>query len=108
MSQPDYAKYMNHSGQVWQRIEVLPRLLAEGWRRDLSADGVVSALLTPSGWAFSAPIYEIVAGIYLGDVGLYVPQVQYAEALDVLGIDDLTGDPEASSHDEVSNANSQE
>lgn len=88
MSAAPYADVVERLGHRWRRVDTLPRLLAEGWRRDLSDGGVVSALLTPAGWSVSAPVYEIIAGAYLGDVGLYVPEVQYAEALDVLGIED--------------------
>lgn len=88
MTAASYDDTVERLGHRWRRIDTLPRLLAEGWRRDLAEGGVVSALLTPAGWSVAAPVYEIIAGSYLGDVGLYVPEVQYAEALAVLGIEE--------------------
>ncbi|WP_261664465.1 hypothetical protein [Deinococcus sp. Marseille-Q6407] len=88
MTAPHYGDTAEHLGHRWRRVDTLPRLLAEGWRRDLAEGGVVSALLTPAGWSVAAPVYEIIAGNYLGDVGLYVPEVQYAEALELLGFEE--------------------
>ncbi|GHF92730.1 hypothetical protein GCM10017783_00680 [Deinococcus piscis] len=88
MTAAPYGDVVERLGHRWRRVDTLPRLLAEGWRRDLADGGVISALLTPAGWSVAAPVYEIIAGTYLGDVGLYVPEVQYAEALAVLGIED--------------------
>lgn len=88
MTAASYDDTVERLGHRWRRIDTLPRLLAEGWRCDLAEGGVVSALLTPAGWSVAAPVYEIIAGSYLGDVGLYVPEVQYAEALAVLGIEE--------------------
>ena len=79
-------------GQPWQHLATLPRLLAEGWRRELEMDGIVSALLTPTGWSFAAPISELIGGHYLGDVGLYVPAAQHEQATQLLGLDQSGGE----------------
>jgi hypothetical protein len=70
---------------VWVRLDTLPRLLAEGWRRTLSDGGVVSVIRTPFQWAMVSPVIEIETGGYQGDVGLYVPEVMLEEALYLLG-----------------------
>ncbi|MFC6617935.1 hypothetical protein [Deinococcus radiophilus] len=84
----EYGDTVTHLGYSWRRVDTLPRLLAEGWRRELTDGCIASALLTPDGWSVAAPVYEVIAGSYLGDVGLYVPEVQYAEALELLGIEE--------------------
>lgn len=82
-----------YQGDPWVRLDTLPRLLAEGWRRTLSAGGVVSVVRTPFQWSMGSPVIEIETGGYLGDVGLYVPEVQLPEALSLLGLEsDLDGE----------------
>ncbi len=71
-------------GDPWVRVAEFPRLVAESYRRLLTARGVVSAIRTPFQWVFVSPVIEIETGGYLGDVGLYVPRVQREEALRVL------------------------
>ena len=78
---------MLYQGDPWVRLETLPRLLAEGWRRTLAQGGVVSVIRTPFQWVMASPVIEIETGGYLGDVGLYVPLVQWDEALALLGED---------------------
>ncbi|MBZ9713447.1 hypothetical protein [Deinococcus multiflagellatus] len=77
-----------YQGDPWVRLDTLPRLLAEGWRRTLSAGGVVSVVRTPFQWSMGSPVIEIETGGYMGDVGLYVPEVQLPEALVLLGLND--------------------
>lgn len=74
-----------YQGDIWVRLDTLPRLLAEGWRQTLREGGVVSVLRTPFQWVMATPVIEIETGGYMGDVGLYVPQVQWQEALDIIG-----------------------
>ncbi|GAA5513604.1 hypothetical protein Dcar01_02347 [Deinococcus carri] len=93
MSRAQYEDQVLYQGDVWVRLDTLPRLLAEGWRRTLSAGGVVSVVRTPFQWAMGSPVIEIETGGYMGDVGLYVPQVQLPEALALLGAE---GEPEQS------------
>lgn len=76
-----------YQGDPWVRLDTLPRLLAEGWRRTLAQGGVVTVIRTPFMWAMASPVIEIETGGYLGDVGLYVPEVQLPEALHLLGLD---------------------
>ncbi|WP_135228835.1 hypothetical protein [Deinococcus fonticola] len=73
-----------YQGDIWVRIDTLPRLLAEGWRRTLREGGVVSVVRTPFQWVMASPVIEIETGGYLGDVGLYVPEVQLEEAVAIL------------------------
>lgn len=83
-----------YQGDPWVRLDTLPRLLAEGWRRTLAEGGVVSVIRTPFQWVMASPVIEIETGGYMGDVGLYVPEVQLREALVLLGEDpDGTPDP---------------
>ena len=84
MSGAAFEERVLYQGDPWVRIDTLPRLLAEGWRRTLSAGGVVSVIRTPFQWVMASPVIEIEMGGYLGDVGLYVPEVQLAEALALL------------------------
>jgi hypothetical protein len=93
MSDPRYDDRVRHQGDIWVRLDTLPRLLAEGWRRTLSAGGVVSVVRTPFQWAMGSPVIEIETGGYMGDVGLYVPEVQLEEALALLSADDESGAP---------------
>ncbi|WP_027459798.1 hypothetical protein [Deinococcus murrayi] len=81
MSRPQYEDRVRYQGDTWVRLETLPRLLAEGWRRTLAAGGVVTVIRTPFQWAMASPVIEIETGGYMGDVGLYVPEVQLREAL---------------------------
>jgi hypothetical protein len=74
-----------YQGDIWTRLDTLPRFIAEGWRYTLSSGGIVSAICTPFQWLMSGSVIEIQAGGYMGDVGLYVPKVQLAEALELLG-----------------------
>ncbi|NTY01048.1 hypothetical protein [Deinococcus sp. JMULE3] len=80
-----------YQGDPWVRVETLPRLLAEGWRRTLTEGGVVSVVRTPFQWSMGSPVIEIETGGYMGDVGLYVPEVQLPEALALLGFEDEDG-----------------
>lgn len=93
MSRAQYEDQVLYQGDVWVRLDTLPRLLAEGWRRTLSAGGVVSVVRTPFQWAMGSPVIEIETGGYMGDVGLYVPQVQLPEALALLGAEDEPEQP---------------
>ena len=74
---PDRAMYQ---GDVWVRLDTLPRLIAESLRRTLSTHGIVSVIRTPFQWVMASPVIEIETGGYMGDVGLYVPEVQQREA----------------------------
>ncbi len=69
-----------YQGDPWVRLDTLPRLIAESVRRTLSAHGIVSVVRTPFQWVMASPVIEIETGGYMGDVGLYVPQVQHREA----------------------------
>ncbi|MEW6421258.1 MAG: hypothetical protein AB1511_05985 [Deinococcota bacterium] len=84
MSRAHYEDRVLYQGDVWVRLDTLPRLLAEGWRRTLAEGGVVSVVRTPFQWAMGSPVIEIETGGYMGDVGLYVPEVQLGEALALL------------------------
>ncbi|WP_237427132.1 hypothetical protein [Deinococcus xianganensis] len=77
-----------YQGDPWVRVDTLPRLLAEGWRRTLLEVGVVSVVRTPFQWSMGSQAIEIETGGYMGDVGLYVPEVQLPEALALLGFDE--------------------
>lgn len=88
MSGAHYEDRVMYQGDVWVRLATLPRLLAAGWRRVLSEGGVVIVVRTPFQWAMASPVIEIETGGYLGDVGLYVPEVQLREALFLLGEED--------------------
>lgn len=69
-----------YQGDYWRRLDTLPRLIAESLRRMLAEQGIVSVVRTPFQWVMASPVIEIETGGYLGDVGLYVPEVQYAAA----------------------------
>lgn len=84
MTQAQFDDRVMYQGDLWVRIETLPRLLAEGWRRTLREGGVVSVIRTPFQWVMASPVIEIETGGYLGDVGLYVPEVQLQEAIAIL------------------------
>lgn len=92
MSRPSFDDRVLYQGDVWVRLDTLPRLLAEGWRRTLAEGGVVSVLRTPFQWVMASPVIEIESGGYMGDVALYVPEVQWEEANAI-----LDGDPDESS-----------
>ncbi|MDB5044277.1 MAG: hypothetical protein JWQ08_327 [Deinococcus sp.] len=94
MTASTYEDRVLYQGDVWVRLDTLPRLLAEGWRRTLSDGGVVSVIRTPFQWAMVSPVIEIETGGYLGDVGLYVPEVMLEEALYLLGADGEDGGQE--------------
>jgi hypothetical protein len=94
MTAATYEDRVLYQGDVWVRLDTLPRLLAEGWRRTLSDGGVVSVIRTPFQWAMVSPVIEIETGGYLGDVGLYVPEVMLEEALYLLGADGEDGGQE--------------
>ncbi len=74
------ADRVRYQGDVWVRLDTLPRLIAESVRRTLSDYGIVSVVRTPFQWVMASPVIEIETGGYMGDVGLYVPEVQEAEA----------------------------
>ncbi len=94
MTAASYEDRVMYQGDVWVRLDTLPRLLAEGWRRTLSDGGVVSVIRTPFQWAMVSPVIEIETGGYLGDVGLYVPEVMLEEALHLLGAGEEEGETE--------------
>ncbi|THF86568.1 hypothetical protein E7T09_10705 [Deinococcus sp. KSM4-11] len=94
MTRAVYEDRVLYQGDIWVRVDTLPRLLAEGWRRSLSGGGVVSVVRTPFQWAMGSPVIEIETGGYMGDVGLYVPEVQLDEALALLGLDAPPGEPD--------------
>ncbi|RJF72372.1 hypothetical protein D3875_13250 [Deinococcus cavernae] len=84
MKEASFDDRVMYQGDIWVRIDTLPRLLAEGWRRTLREGGVVSVVRTPFQWVMASPVIEIETGGYLGDVGLYVPEVQLEEAVAIL------------------------
>ncbi|SEJ37259.1 hypothetical protein SAMN04488058_10714 [Deinococcus reticulitermitis] len=84
-SERRFADRATYQGDPWVRLDTLPRIMAEGWRRTLAEGGVVSVIRTPFQWVMASPVIEIETGGYQGDVGLYVPLVQWDEALRVLG-----------------------
>lgn len=92
MTAASYEDRVMYQGDVWVRLDTLPRLLAEGWRRTLSDGGVVSVIRTPFQWAMVSPVIEIETGGYQGDVGLYVPEVMLEEALELLGANSEDGE----------------
>ncbi|THF70140.1 hypothetical protein E7T06_08800 [Deinococcus sp. Arct2-2] len=92
MTAASYEDRVMYQGDVWVRLDTLPRLLAEGWRRTLSDGGVVSVIRTPFQWAMVSPVIEIETGGYMGDVGLYVPEVMLEEALELLGANSEDGE----------------
>lgn len=72
-------------GNVWRYLESQPRAIAESFRRMLEAEGIPSALRTPFGWVLGGNVIETEAGIYQGDVLLYVPEVCFESAKELLG-----------------------
>jgi hypothetical protein len=89
MTEPSYAHVVTYQGDPWVLLLTMPRIVAESYRRLLLDQGVVTVIRTPFQWVMSSPVIEIETGGYMGEVGLYVPQVQEREALRV-----LEGDPE--------------
>ncbi|MFC4454648.1 hypothetical protein [Deinococcus sonorensis] len=91
---PRYDHQVRYQGDVWVQLAEMPRLVAESYRRLLSERGVVSVIRTPFQWVMSTPVIEIETGGYMGDVALYVPQVQEAEAVQILE-GDTSAEPDA-------------
>jgi hypothetical protein len=73
-------------GEVWVRVATLPRMIAESWRVLLTGRGIPSALKTPWQWVTTTNVIELEAGVYQGNVGLFVPETQRTEALEELGL----------------------
>ena len=61
------------------------RAIAESFCRMLEAEGIPSVLRTPFGWVMGNNVIEVEAGIYQGDVMLYVPEVCFEAAQELLG-----------------------
>jgi len=81
---PEFDEVVTYQGDPWVLLVTMPRIVAESYRRLLGDHGVVTVIRTPFQWVMSSPVIEIETGGYMGDVGLYVPQVQEAEAQRVL------------------------
>ena len=81
MADPVYGTLVTYQGDPWVLLFTMPRIVAESYRRLLAERGVVTVIRTPFQWVMSSPVIEIETGGYMGDVGLYVPQVQEQEAL---------------------------
>ncbi|WP_407569830.1 hypothetical protein [Deinococcus altitudinis] len=81
MTEPAYGQVVTYQGDPWVLLFTMPRIVAESYRRLLAEKGVVTVIRTPFQWVMSSPVIEIETGGYMGDVGLYVPQVQEREAL---------------------------
>jgi len=77
---------VQYQGDPWVLLMTMPRIVAESYRRLLAESGVVTVIRTPFQWVMSSPVIEIETGGYMGDVGLYVPQVQAQEASDILEV----------------------
>ena len=75
-----FEKAVQYQGDPWVLLMTMPRIVAESYRRLLAESGVVTVIRTPFQWVMSSPVIEIETGGYMGDVGLYVPQVQEQEA----------------------------
>jgi hypothetical protein len=75
---------VTYQGDPWVLLVTMPRIVAESYRRLLGESGVVTVIRTPFQWVMSSPVIEIETGGYMGDVGLYVPQVQEHEATAIL------------------------
>lgn len=76
-----------YQGDIWRRVDTLPRFIAEGWQLSLQEIGVASMIRTPFHIAEMIPM---VGTNYSGDVALYVPQVQWDEAISFLDNDDTS------------------
>lgn len=72
-------------GNLWNLLETYPRPIAESFRRMLEAEGIPSVLRTPFGWVMGNSVIEVEAGAYQGDVLLYVPEVCFDDARDLIG-----------------------
>ena len=79
-------EHVRLQGDPWRLVDELPRPIAESWRRLLERFGVPSMLRTPWQWVQSNPVLELEAGSFQGLVGLYVPEVLFEQALEVLGV----------------------
>ena len=75
-----FEQVVTYQGDPWVLLVTMPRIVAESYRRLLGESGVVTVIRTPFQWVMSSPVIEIETGGYMGDVGLYVPQVQEREA----------------------------
>ncbi len=73
-------------GNVWVFLESQPRPIAESFRRMLEPEGIPSVLKTPFGWVMGNNVIEVEAGIYQGDVMLYVPEVCAEAAREIIGV----------------------
>ncbi len=92
------------SGDTWRRVAEAPRLIVESWRRLLDRYGVPNMVRTPFQWVVSSPVIEIETGGYMGMVQLYVPEVLYQTALEVLeqaGTLEPLEDGGLNEHDEI-------
>jgi hypothetical protein len=78
---------VTYAGDIWVCIKILPRFIADSWRRDLESVGVPSVVRTPFGWVANSNVIEVEAGSYHGDVELYVPEVRLEVALETLGLE---------------------
>ena len=87
MSEAQPSRVM-YQGDTWVAVGNYPRLIAESYRRLLGEHGVVSVIRTPFQWVTYTPVIEIETGGYMGDVTLYVPEVQLDRATAVLEGDD--------------------
>jgi hypothetical protein len=74
-------------GETWARVSYAPRLIAESWRAILREHGIPSALKTPWGWITTTNIIELEAGLYYGDVLVFVPEGSLEEARALLEIE---------------------
>lgn len=79
-----FEQVVTYQGDPWVLLVTMPRIVAESYRRLLGESGVVTVIRTPFQWVMSSPVIEIETGGYMGDVGLYVPQVQEQEAAAIL------------------------
>ena len=79
-----FEQVVTYQGDPWVLLVTMPRIVAESYRRLLGESGVVTVIRTPFQWVMSSPVMEIETGGYMGDVGLYVPQVQEQEAAAIL------------------------
>ena len=75
-----------YAGDTWVCIKILPRFIADSWRRDLESVGVPSVVRTPFGWVANSNVIEVEAGSYHGDVELFVPEIRLETALETLDI----------------------
>lgn len=76
-----------YQGDIWRRVDTLPRFIAEGWQLSLHEIGVASIIRTPF---HAAEMIPMVGTNYSGDVALYVPQIQWDEAISFLDNDDTS------------------